>query len=170
MKLSRGRLFLGATAAVLSVAIALLAPERRTVVLESAIVWLFALTVLEVRHQIKTLVPDSSRSYFDRSFFEPVRTLERPADLRRLESDLSWNTYERMDFEHRVVPLVRRLVSARLLEHRGIDMSRHPETALAVLPPILKLLVPAATNRTSSLPEPLDRAFLEELLDAVEAV
>jgi hypothetical protein len=75
-----------------------------------------------------------------------------------------------MDFEHRVVPLVRRLVSARLLEHRGIDMSRDPETALAVLPPILKLLVPAATNRTSSLPEPLDRAFLEELLDAVEAV
>ena len=170
MTISRGRLLLVAFVIATSIAIARLMPEHWRVVLEIALMALFVVTLLEVRHQIKQLVRARSGSYFDDSFLEPARTVARPADLTSLEKALGWRTYDRKDFEHRVVPVIRRLASARLLEHRGIDADDAPTEARAALPPGLASVVFPATSDAGSMPQRIDGRLIEELLEEIESL
>ena len=53
-----------------------------------------------------------------------VHKSERPPDLERIERGLGWERYSAGDFNYRVRPMLRRLVTARLRERHGIDIER----------------------------------------------
>jgi hypothetical protein len=70
-----------------------------------------------------------------------ARRTDRPPDLEVLERTLGWGSYSRRDFDHRIRPLLVRLVAFKLQETRGIDLDRDPAAARAALPGSLRWLV-----------------------------
>jgi hypothetical protein len=78
---------------------------------------------------------------FDEALERPARSPERPPDLVRLERTLSWRVYSRRDFDHRVRPVLKRLVDYKLRSGHGIALERQPELAREKLPGGLRTLI-----------------------------
>ena len=78
--------------------------------------------------------------------FEEARVLTRvtparPPDLEALERTLGWGSYARRDFDHRVRPVLRRLLAFKLLAAHGLDPEVDPAGAQALLPDDLRWLL-----------------------------
>ncbi|MEA2499205.1 MAG: hypothetical protein QOH26_1610 [Actinomycetota bacterium] len=67
---------------------------------------------------------------------------ERPSDLASFERMLGWQVYTAPEFNHRVRPVLRSILSARLRETRGIDPD-DPHARVPSLPEPLAALLPA---------------------------
>jgi len=93
---------------------------------------------------------------------------ERPPDLEALERTLSWRRYSSRDFDHRVRPLLRRLVRYKLLAARGIDLDAHPDAARALLPP--RLTWATEDGPAGEPDEVVTTARIARLLDDIEAL
>ena len=96
------------------------------------------------------------------------RPADRPSDLAAFERMLGWQVYTAPEFNHRVRPLLRSILGARLRETRGIDID-DPNASPGALPEALLPLVaprsadidPESKVRTADLLVLADR--LEEL-------
>ncbi|MFN2489264.1 MAG: hypothetical protein ABR529_05945 [Actinomycetota bacterium] len=167
MRISTGRIVAAALIVVTATVVGAILSERKGLVFELALVGLFGLLLLEASAQLKTLAPGED-PLFDRPLAQRSWVPERPPDLVDLERTLGWQAYERRDFEHRVRPLLSRLVAARLQERRGIDPAERPEALAAISPRLADVL--AETGDEPQLPERIDGALIDRLLDDVEAI
>lgn len=91
----------------------------------------FALTST-TRRAIDVLPPG-----FDRVVRRRTRPVARPEDLERLERSLGWKTYEPREFDNRVRPLLRELITARARDRFGVDAVGDPQGARVVMDPEL---------------------------------
>jgi hypothetical protein len=102
------------------------------------------------------------RSPFD-DLAAPEPSVARPGDLGRLERMLGWKEYSAQDFDHRVAPVLTRILTSRLAA-RGVDPAAHPDTARRVAGPALqRLLDPPADGGPT-----VDTAEIAAMVDALE--
>jgi hypothetical protein len=67
----------------------------------------------------------------------------RPSDLASLERVLGWKVYTEAEFNHRVRPILRSILRARLTRSYAVDPDSAPDRALASVPNAIKHLVPS---------------------------
>jgi hypothetical protein len=159
-----------ALAAVLLVALcaALVFPTWRSHVAAGTAAMLFAVVAAGVARWTASLTPVQPTAYAA-LLRTRSRRRERPKDLEDLERSFGFGAYSRRDFDHRLGPVLRRLIAFKLQSGHGIALDAEPQRALAVLPPNLAGIVHA------SEPQPddstvLDSSYIEALLDAIEAL
>jgi hypothetical protein len=107
------------------------------------------------------------------SAFDEARTLRRaapgrPPDLEALERTLGWRSYGRRDFDHRVRPVLRRLLAFKVLAAHGVDPDADPAGARAILPDDLAWLLEASGADDDA--GAIDTEHLESLVARIEAL
>jgi hypothetical protein len=148
-----------------AVAVALVLPAWRAAIATVSVLALFAVTAIETVWALSS----GTRGRRDFTEIRPrVHELQRPPDLESLERTFGWKTYSRRDFDHRVRPLLVRLIEHRLIASRGITLAKQPLEARAALPEELRALIDGATP--SSAADPVTTARIARLLDAIEAI
>ena len=160
----KSAIFLATVALIAS----LFLPAWRSLIATSALLLLFAVTALRIATSLSAARPEHPTP-FELMSQTRVHRPERPPDLEGLERVLGWKTYSTRDFEHRVRPLLRRLVAYKLLAVHGIRLEDHREAARAVLsddlnraidgPPVSPAPDSAVTTDT-----------IARLLDDIEAI
>ncbi|MDP9226427.1 MAG: hypothetical protein M3P18_21830 [Actinomycetota bacterium] len=168
MRRSAGRIACGVLIAIAGASLLAIAPEHRTLIWKLALVGFFGLALLEILARSRRLATADPQE-LERPLTQGVVALQRPPDLVAMESLVGWRTFEVQDFEHRIRPLLRRVAAARLLTHRGIDLTADPK-ALARLDPTLDEVLSDVIEDRSGLPKLIDSAFIEALLDKLEAL
>jgi hypothetical protein len=92
---------------------------------------------------------------------------ERPADLERIERLSGWVAYSRLDFSHRLKPLIVSLIARRLQISRGIDLVEGDAPPPGLLSPELTALIdPSGEEPATSI----TTADLHRALDEIEAL
>ena len=90
----------------------------------------------------------------------------RPADLSSLERMLGWQVYSEPEFNHRVRPVLRSILRARLLEERGLDPDTTPASSVEV-PGALRPLLEVHPSRRDDAP-PIRTRDLSVMVDELE--
>ena len=103
-------------------------------------------------------------SAYERALKRPNELPERPPDLEELERALGWGSYSRRDFDHRVKPVLERLVSYKLMSAGGAEA--HRPAGEGLLEPERDA---SGTARGSQEPW-IDTPALARLLDRIEAL
>ena len=115
--------------------------------------------------------PAGRASAFESALRPPASEAKRPAELARLEREVTLARGSAFYLHVRLCPVLREIASERLRERRGVDLALHPEAARAALGEPLWELV------RSNRPAPDDRdapglplARLAEAVDALERI
>lgn len=169
MRLNRGRVGLALFVVVTCSVLALVLPDHRTVIFEIALLCVLALALLEASAQARALRA-TKQSSFVRSFVRSGPTAPRPDDLVALERAIGWHGYDRRDFDHRVLPVIRRIASARLQQRRGFDYQDRAGAGSAPLPPLVAGVLEGRTSEELGIPERLDARTIDQLLNEIEAI
>jgi hypothetical protein len=138
-------------------------PGGRTAVTAGALCALFLVGLVRVGAEASAMRPPGGSEFDDA--LRPVRSARpRPEDLQRAERVFGWKRYSPDDFEHRIRPLLQRLIRVRVLAQGGSDPAGDPEAA-ANLPGALHDVAvgPAAQNS-------FDTRGLEEIVGEIEAL
>jgi hypothetical protein len=88
----------------------------------------------------------------------------RPEDLQRAERVFGWKRYSADDFDHRIRPLLQRLIRVGVLARGGSDPDRDPEAA-ANLQGLLRDVAVGPPAETS-----FDTRGLEAIVEEIEAL
>lgn len=130
--MTHGRRFaLWVAGAVTGAAIATIVfPGHRTLTVAAGVMAVLALVLVEMGGLAYRLSSASS-SAWERVRHVPEPVVQRPDDLERIERRLGWGRYAQGDFNYRVRPLLRRLVSHKLRERHRVDLVEQPEAARA---------------------------------------
>jgi hypothetical protein len=154
-------------AAVVTGSVAL--PEWRASILTGGALLLFVLFAEELVGELSSLRAARS-GVFEQALKASSYPPERPPDLIRLERLLGWKTYSPTDIDHRIRPVLRRLVAYKLRARHGIDLERRPDIALRVLPPDLYWLVSPSTagEAIAGADEVVTTAHIARVVDAIE--
>jgi hypothetical protein len=115
----------------LAVALAI-APNRAALEVHAWIVLVLALAVLAFLRAVRAAYPRQA-SPFEASLVRQQPPAERPASLARLEREVSMARTSAFDLHARLRPTVADLAAELLSGRRGIDLSRDPDRARAVL-------------------------------------
>ena len=143
-----------------------LMPRWRATVVAAAGLVLVAAVVARLGRWLGAARPEGP-SAFERARRPAEASSRRPPDLEALERTLSWGTYSESDFDHRVRPLLRRLVAHRLREGHGVDLEADPARARALLTPALRRLEERGARAGDARVRTADIA---SLLDEIEAL
>lgn len=93
----------------------------------------------------------------------PDAPVARPGDLARLERMLGWKEYSAEDFDHRVAPVLARILRSRLAA-RGTDPAVHPDRARRLAGPALQRLLDEPTSNGPTV----DTAQIAAMVGALE--
>ena len=138
-------------------------PGGRTAVTAGALCALFLAGLVRVSGEAAAMRPPG-RSEFDDAL-RPVRSERpRPEDLQRAERVFGWKRYSPDDFEHRIRPLLQRLIRVGALARGGSDPAGDPEAA-ANLPGSLRDVAVGPPAQSS-----FDTRGLEEIVEEIEAL
>ena len=157
----------GRQAAAAIVAVAAVAwlswPGGRTAVAAGGLCALFLVGLVRVSAQAAALRPPGGSEFDD--VMRPVRSARpRPEDLQRAERVFGWKRYSPDDFEHRIRPLLQRLIRVGVLARGSSDPARDPEAA-ANLPGPLRDIAVGSPAETS-----FDTRGLEAIVEEIEAL
>jgi hypothetical protein len=138
-------------------------PGGRTAVAAGALCALFLVGLVRVSAEAAAMRP-SVGSEFDDAL-RPVRSERpRPEDLQRAERIFGWKRYSPDDFEHRIRPLLQRLIRVGVLARGGSGPAGDPEAA-ASLPGRLHDVAVGPPAQTS-----IDTRGLDAIVDEIEAL
>jgi hypothetical protein len=138
-------------------------PGGRTAVTAGALCALFLVGLVRVRAEAAAMRPPG-QSEFDEAL-RPVRSERpRPEDLQRAERVFGWKRYSADDFEHRIRPLLQRLIRVGVLARGSSDPAGDPEVA-ANLPGSLRDVAVGPPARTS-----FDTRGLDAIVEEIEAL
>lgn len=127
----RLKLTLGLAGIVVATATAgIVLPGHRRVILAAGVMVLLGVLLIEMAGLAYRLAEESSAWARVRHVATP--SIERPADLERIERRLGWGQYSVGDFNYRVRPMLRRLAAARLRNSHGIVLDQDLERAHTV--------------------------------------
>ena len=113
-RIRRAALVLALAAAVA----AAMLPFARAAIAAAASLLFVALVAAQIIAWSTSLRPTGPRAY-DRALQRPSESPERPSDLEELERALGWGSYPRRDFDHRVRPVLERMLAYRLSSSKG---------------------------------------------------
>lgn len=163
----RWALLAGATA----LAVGIVRPEQRPLVVDAYVLFAGALAMLVLVTVTRAAVPAGDRSAFDAAREARPRARPRPADLRNLEREVLLASANAFDLHYRLRPVLREIAAHRLSTLRAVDLDGDPEAARALLSPEAWELVradrPAPENRLGR-GRPL--AELRRAVDSLEAL
>ncbi len=141
----------------------LLWPGGRTAVAAGALCALFLVGLVRVSADASAIRSPRGSEFDD--VLRPVRSERpRPEDLQRAERVFGWKSYSPDDFEHRIRPLVQRLIRVGVLARGGSDPAGDPEAA-ASLPGRLHDVAVGPPAETS-----FDTRDLEAIVGEIEAL
>ncbi len=142
-------------------------PANRILVVELTVAALLAVGLIKMARDAGSLRPRGG-SFFARDFDQSGRAAQRPDDLIRVERIVGWRSYDALDFDRRVRPFLRQMLSYRLRAGYGIDPDHDPEAARAVLPPQLAQLVEGSSNPDPFAGVRVDARLVSALLSQIE--
>ncbi|CAN5569405.1 hypothetical protein BH24ACT26_BH24ACT26_10890 [soil metagenome] len=166
--MTRESRLLRTSAAIVTLALgaAIVLPPWRPVIAASAALLVFLVGTNHVAAQIASF-RSARPSVFDQALAPPSGGPQRPPDLESLERMLGWKTYSRRDFDHRVRPVLYRLLAYRLSAARGINLETQRDAAAQALPAeLVWLLDDAGAPPASSI----DTAAIDRMLEAMDAL
>ena len=138
-------------------------PGGRTAVTAGALCALFLVGLVRVSAEAAAMRPAGGSEFDDA--LRPVRSERpRPEDLQRAERVFGWKRYSPDDFEHRIRPLLQRLIRVGVLARGGSDPAGDPEAA-ANLPGSLRDVAVGPPAQSS-----FDTRGLEEVVEEIEAL
>lgn len=145
-------------------------PVRPGLVLDGYVLVLGALGLTALVRATRQAQPAGGASAFERALRPPAPQAKRPAELARLEREVTLACGSAFYLHVRLCPVLREVASERLRERRGIDFAARPEAARAALAgPLWELVRPdrvAPDDREPGLP----LARLREAVDALERI
>jgi hypothetical protein len=163
MRRGRGGHVEAATIAAVATVVWLSWPGGRTAVVVGALLALFVVGVVRLGSEAAALRPPSESEFDDA--MRPLRSARpRPEDLKRAERVFGWKRYSPEDFEHRIRPLLQRLIRVGVLARRGADPARDPRAAEG-LPRSLREIADGPAPET-----PFDTPRLEQIVEEIEAL
>jgi hypothetical protein len=146
-------------------------PLRPALVLDGYVLVLGALGLATLVRATRQAQPAGGAPAFERALRRPVPEAKRPADLAKLEREVTLARGSAFYLHVRLCPVLREIAAERLRERRGIDLAPGSEAARAALGEPLWELV------RSDRPAPDDRdapglplARLAEAVDALERI
>ena len=147
--------------AVLAAVAGLLLPFARASIVAGAALLVVALVAGQTIAWAGALrSPETSQ--YARALERHEEPTERPEDLEALERTLGWKWYSQRDFEHRVKPLLERLLVYKLMSSRGLERPGLGER--------LELPEPLALDEPSRSAERwADTTSIGRLLDRIES-
>jgi hypothetical protein len=151
--------FAAAAIVVMAAVVWLSWPGGRTAVTAGALCALFLVGLVRVSAEATAMRPPGGSEFDDA--LRPVRSERpRPEDLQRAERVFGWKRYSSDDFEHRIRPLLQRLIRVGVLARGGSD----PEAA-AHLPGSLRDVAVGPPAQTS-----FDTRGLDAIVEEIEAL
>ena len=163
MRRRRGGYTEAATIVVVGAVVWLSWPGGRTAVVAGALCALFLVGLIRLGAEAAAMRPPGE-SEFDEAMKRLGSARPRPEDLKRAERVFGWKRYSPEDFEHRIRPLLQRLIRASVLARRGSDVTRD-QTAAEDLPRSLREIVDGPAPET-----PFDTPRLELIVGEIEAL
>ena len=138
-------------------------PGGRTAVTAGALCALFLVGLVRVSAEAAAMRPPGGSEFDDA--LRPVRSeLPRPEDLQRAERVFGWKRYSPEDFEHRIRPLLLRLIRVGVLARGGPDPAGDPEAA-ANLSGSLRDVAAGSPSQSS-----FDTRGLEAIVEEIEVL
>jgi hypothetical protein len=138
-------------------------PGGRTAVTAGALCALFLVGLVRVSAEAAAMRPPGGSEFDDA--LRPVRSERpRPDDLQRAERVLGWKRYSPDDFEHRIRPLLQRLIRVGVLARGGSDPAGDTEAA-ANLPGSLRDVAVGPPAQNS-----FDTRGLDAIVEEIEAL
>jgi hypothetical protein len=138
-------------------------PGGRAAVAAGAAGALFLVVLTRLVAEAAAMRP-SGDSEFDDAMTRPRSDRPRPEDLKRTERVFGWRRYSPEDFEHRIRPLLSRLIRVGVVARGGPDPADGPHAAEG-LPPSLRAVV------TGPAPEgSFDTRRLDDIVGEIEAL
>jgi hypothetical protein len=138
-------------------------PGGRTAVTAGALCALFLVGLVRVSAQAAAMRPPGGSEFDD--VLRPVRSERpRPEDLQRAERVFGWKRYSADDFEHRIRPLLQRLIRVGVLARGGSDPADDPEAAANLPGPLRDVAVGPPAQTT------FDTRGLEAIVEEIEAL
>ena len=138
-------------------------PGGRTAVAAGALCALFLVGLVRVSAEAAAMRPLGA-SEFDDVLRSVPSERPRPEDLQRAERVFGWKRYSADDFDHRIRPLLQRLIRVGVLARGGSDPDRDPEAA-ANLQGLLRDVAVGLPAETS-----FDTRGLEAIVEEIEAL
>jgi hypothetical protein len=146
-------------------------PVRPGLVLDGYVLVLGALLLTALVGATRRAQPGGTASAFERALRRSPPEAKRPAELAKLEREVTLGIGSAFYLHVRLLPVLREIAAERLRERRGIDLAARPEAARAALPEPLWELVrpdrPAPEDRDAPGLRP---AHLREAVDALERI
>jgi hypothetical protein len=138
-------------------------PGGRTAVTAGALCALFLVGLVRVSAQAAAMRPPGGSEFDD--VLRPVRSERpRPEDLQRAERVFGWKRYSADDFEHRIRPLLQRLIRLGVLARGGSDPAHDTEAAAHLPGPLRDVAVGPPAQTT------IDTRGLEAIVEEIEAL
>jgi hypothetical protein len=138
-------------------------PGGRAAVAAGAVCALFLVGLTRLVAEAAALRPPRE-SEFDDAMARPRSERPRPEDLQRAERVFGWKRYSAEDFEHRIRPLLERLVRAEVVARGGADPADDPDAAEALSRTLRAVVTGEAANGT------FDTRRLDDIVEEIEAL
>ena len=161
-----------AVAATIALVVLLaLRPVRPGLVLDGYVLVLGALGLAALVRATRHAQPARRASAFERALRRPAPEAKRPAELAKLEREVTLGLGSAFYLHVRLCPVLREIAGERLRERRGIDLAARPEAARAVLAePLWELVRPDRPVPEDRDAPGLELGRLREAVDALERI
>jgi hypothetical protein len=140
-------------------------PDLAERVTQLLVLGLLAAVLLEIAARGRRY-SSRTRSLLDGPLETAPPAPQTPSDLADLERALGWRTYEQREFDHRVRPVLGRLLTYRIRARHGIDPATDPAAARRLLDPALMELIDPPPE--TSGPGTRSTADIASLVDRIE--
>ena len=146
-------------------------PVRPGLVLDGYVLVLGALGLTALVRATRQAQPAGGASAFERALRPTAPQAKRPAELARLEREVTLARGSAFYLHVRLCPVLREIAAERLRERRGVDLAARPEAARAALAePLWELVRPDRAAPDDRDAPGLALARLRETVDALERI
>jgi hypothetical protein len=160
-----------ATATLVLILLLAFHPVRPGLVLDGYVLVLGALGLTALVRATRQAQPAGGASAFERALRPTEPEAKRPAELARLEREVTLARGSAFYLHVRLCPVLREIAAERLRERRGVDLAARPEAARAALAePLWELVRPDRDTPEDRDAPGLPLARLREAVDALERI